>query len=217
MSEKPRTVVLLSGGMNSAVMLYDFITFEKVKIKECVIFDAEDAVDLQLARDLCDKCAVPYSMWAYDGMPVVEPMPEDPYLNQPELHRSMLLTTILNHAIHRAHLVGATEIAGGFCGEDLPFSAEGLIGFCLGAGRALEGHLSNFNFPFLNRTKAQIFEHARDLNRLVEVTRDTNSCDLSHDDIQHSWGYGCGSCPGCVRRWKAWDEYLEIIGQGPKA
>ena len=57
--------------------------------------------------------------------------------------------------------------------------------------------------------RAKIVKVAEDLNRVVEVLGDTWSC-LKHDtDIQHPWGHGCGSCDGCVRRWRAWEQHLE--------
>ena len=53
------------------------------------------------------------------------------------------------------------------------------------------------------------------LNRLAEITSESSSCDEGIDTIQHPWGYGCGSCDGCVARWRAWDEYVKNLGQGP--
>ena len=61
MAEKPKTIVLLSGGMNSAVMLYDIVTFGKAEILDCMIFDSyQPSEDVICARMLCEKLGVPY-------------------------------------------------------------------------------------------------------------------------------------------------------------
>ena len=98
------------------------------------------------------------------------------------------------------------------CSSDL----TQLVEFAVAAGRAATARVLEFDFPFLNKSKAQIFELAKDLNKIVEVVGNSTSCDENDDSIQHPWGHGCGSCRGCVARWHAWDEYLQIIGQGPK-
>ena len=214
MGEKPRTIVLMSGGMNTATMLYDFLTFEKVQIIEAMIFDAGTSSDFLAARDLCDQSGVPYSIWAYDPSPVMAYTSIDPELE--EKNRALLFTTIINYAVHRAELLDVTYIAGGFCEETLPITKPDLVEFCIAAGRCTD-LLLEFEFPLLNKSKAQIFELAKDLNKLVEVVGNSTSCDENDDSIQHPWGHGCGSCRGCVARWHAWDEYLQIIGQGPNA
>lgn len=216
MGEKPRTIVLLSGGLNSAVMLYDMVTFKKAEVVECMIFDSDFGIDFKLARDLSEKCGIPYSMWSYDGMPVVDVTPTDLYLSRPELNRAALITTMFNHAIHRATLLGAESVTIGISGDgaELPASHH-LEEYFIYAGKMFGAFSMGLSMPLLDLTKAEVFKLALDLNKMVEVTRDTNSCDVSKGDIQHPWGYGCGSCPGCVRRWKAWDEYLQMIGQGP--
>ena len=215
MADKERTILLLSGGMNSAVMLYEYLTFKKADIVEAIIFDATTSSDFMAARDLCDRTGVPYSVWCYDPDPVISHI--TPGATEAEIDRSLLFTVLITHAVHRARDVGAERIAAGFSAETLPFSPDRLIEFCCHAGRAAteDSHLLEYDFPFIDKSKGQIFELAKDLNRVVEVTLNSTSCDNNDDSIQHQWGYGCGSCRGCVARWHAWDEYLQIIGQGP--
>ena len=217
MADKPRTVVLLSGGLNSAVMLYELVTFGKVEITECMIFDSDDAVDLGLAQALCDRLELQYSVWGYDGMPVIDFSSTDLYSEQPDLNHDALLSTMLIHSIHRAILLKAESVTIGLCHQDVDFNCMNFTDLFVGAAKMMSDYSLKLSTPMWEMDKAEIFDRARELNRLVEVTAHTNSCDIGNDDIQHQWGYGCGSCPGCVRRWKAWDEYLQLIGQGPTA
>lgn len=218
MAENPRTIVLLSGGMNSAAMLYEMLTFRKTQIVECMIFDTEPPDTLVIARELCERTGVLYSVWDHVTDPIISCVP-DLSGDDPTLSRALLFTTMINYAVYRAQVLDAKTIAAGFCPDGLPFDATRLIEFCCHAGRAASdtSHLLNFEFPFINKSKARVFELAKNLNRLVEVCNGSASCDQGDESLQHPWGYGCGSCRGCVARWHAWDEYLQIIGQGPKA
>lgn len=211
MAEKPRTVVLLSGGMNSAVMLYDLVTFQKAEIVECMIFDAETPDMYKSARELCERLEVRYSVWDHSMEPIIDFNPPNA---SREDNRALLFMNMINHAVIRAELLGAVTIKGGFCEETLPITKPDFVEFCIAAGRVAD-RILEFDFPFLTDPKWRVFDAARQLNRLAEVTSETSSCDGGIDDIQHPWGYGCGSCDGCVARWNAWDEYLQKIGQGP--
>jgi 7-cyano-7-deazaguanine synthase in queuosine biosynthesis len=213
MSEKPRTVVLLSGGLNSAVMLYDITTFNKAEIVECLTFDSEFGVSHMLARTLAENLGVPFSLYSYDASPVVDTSPIDLYENQRDLQRATLFGTMIIHGIARASLLGADQLTIGLLGGDVEFYEP--HEFFIYATKLLGFYSLKLSMPFWESEKSDVFVLARDLNKMVEVTRDTNSCDLGSDDIQHPWGYGCGACAGCVRRWNAWDKYLQKIGQGP--
>ena len=77
-----------------------------------------------------------------------------------------------------------------------------------GAAAILGHHKLVLNVPMWDLEKWEIFKLVEDLNRTVEVLGDTYSC-LKHDaDLRHQWGHGCGSCDGCVRRWRAWEKHL---------
>ncbi len=225
MGEKPRTIVLLSGGMNSAAMIYDFVTFQKAEILDCMIFDSyQPSEDVICARALCEKLELPFSLWDLEPAPIVSTRwltPDD--LGKEwvdDLHNACFMQMLVA-AVRHAKLTNAESIAVGLCHDDADVGFEiGLltdfvdaVGLTLNIGK----RSMQLNLPLWEMSKPDIFKLAKDLNRLVEVLGDTYSC-LKHDaDIRHQWGHGCGSCDGCVRRWRAWDEYLQMIGQGPKA
>ena len=213
MDPKPKTIVLLSGGMNSAAMLYDIITFKKAEILDCMIFDAyQPSEDVICARMLCEKVGVPFSIWDLEPMPIMTTTNFDsPKVITKEFSADLRNTCYMQMivaAVRYAKLADANSLTAGFCSEDLDFSMLHLGDFGHHAKMILDHRHLRFNFPVYEMEKWEIFKMAEDLNRVVEVLNDTWSC-LNHDaDIHHPWGHGCGSCDGCVRRWRAWDQHL---------
>ena len=209
-SEKPKTIVLLSGGMNSAVMLYEILTFKKAEIIECMIFDAyQPSGDFLCARALCTKLGVPFSIWDLEPAPIMSTTNFDsPKEITKEFSadlRNTCLMQMIVASVRYAKLAGADTITAGFVYKDVDLD---LMEF--GDSTALlSGHEVTFSFPMWDLKKWEIFKLAEDLNRVVEVLDGTTSCLIGNDDIRHQWGYGCGSCDGCVRRWRAWEEHLE--------
>jgi 7-cyano-7-deazaguanine synthase in queuosine biosynthesis len=167
------------------------------------------------ARVICEKLGIPTSLWDHQSDPVLSSYLDDSNTIQPhsrELREAHLFKTLITTAIHRAHVLGAGTIAGGFCLEDSKLIGENLVSYCLASANFIpDAETLTFEFPFLHSTKAGIFNRAREINRLGEVTRDSLSCDRDEDTTQHSWGYGCGECRGCKRRAAGWEGYLEIL------
>jgi 7-cyano-7-deazaguanine synthase in queuosine biosynthesis len=214
MAEKPKTIVLLSGGMNSAVMLYEILTFKKAQILDCMIFDSfQPSEDIICARMLCEKVGVPFSIWDLEPAPIMTTTNLDsPKEITKEFSadlRNTCFMQMLVAAVRYAKLAGADTVTAGFCHEDIGVPMVALTDIGHGAAAILDHRKLRFNFPMWDLEKWEIFKLAENLNRVAEVLDDTYSC-LKHDaDIQHPWGHGCGSCDGCVRRWRAWEEHLE--------
>jgi 7-cyano-7-deazaguanine synthase in queuosine biosynthesis len=214
MAEKPKTIVLLSGGMNSAVMLYDIVTFGKAEILDCMIFDSyQPSEDVICARMLCEKVGVPFSIWDLEPAPIMSTTnldsPKEITKEFSDDLRNTCFMQMLAAAIRYAKLAGADSVTIGLCDEDVNFDSAQLANFFDSAAKMIDDHGLSLDCPVWVAEKWQIFKMAEDLNRVVEVLGDTYSC-LKHDaDIQHPWGHGCGSCDGCVRRWRAWEEHLE--------
>jgi 7-cyano-7-deazaguanine synthase in queuosine biosynthesis len=213
MAEKPRAIVLLSGGLNSAVMFYDLLTFKKVEIVECMIFDCWTLHKYKSARELCERTGAPYSVWDASVEPVIDYNPPN---TSREDRRAVVFMTIIINAVIRAELLRADTIIAGFSEQTLPITKPDFTDFCTAAGRCSDLPVK-FDFPFMESPEWEVFDLARKLNRLAEVTSESSSCDEGIDDIQHPWGYGCGSCDGCVARWRAWDEYLQNLKARLKA
>lgn len=211
MADKPRSIVLLSGGLNSAVMLYDLVTFKKFEIVECMIFDDGVFDKYKSARELCERTKTLYSVWDDSTEPIIDFNPPNA---SREDKRALFFMNMINHAVSRAELLKADTIIAGFCEQTLPLLRPDFTEFCIAAGRCSD-RVVEFDFPLMELPKWKVFDQARQLNKLGEVLSETSSCDENHDDIQHPWGYGCGSCDGCVVRWRAWDEYLQNLKTQP--
>lgn len=66
--------------------------------------------------------------------------------------------------------------------------------------------------PLMFRDKAATWDLAEKLGGTVLVNlilRESHSCYLGRRDIEHEWGYGCGTCPACELRAKGFARYLE--------
>lgn len=216
-----RTVFLMSGGMNATTLLYEMMTFEKVseaRVLECMIFQRNEHDNTFIgARVICDKLGAPTSLWDHQSDPVLSSYLEGADLvheNMRDLEEAHLFKVMLSTAIHRAQIIGANTVAGGFCLEDSKSIGENLVSYCLASANFMPNpEVLTFEFPFLHYTKADIFERAREIGKLGEITRDTLSCDGDDDTTRHQWGYGCGECQGCKRRATGWEGYLENLNK----
>ena len=214
MAKKPRTIILLSGGMNSAVMLYEILTFKKAEIIECMIFDAyQPSGDFLCARALCTKLGVPFSLWDLEPVPIMS----SSGLDSPEVITKVFTDDLNNTcfmqmlvaAVRYARLAGADTVTAGFCDQGVSFIRSDVEDLFNAATNMIDTYELKMELPLWEYKKWEIFKLAEDLNRVVEVLDGTTSCLIGNDDIRHQWGYGCGSCDGCVRRWRAWEEHLE--------
>lgn len=64
--------------------------------------------------------------------------------------------------------------------------------------------------PLMNKTKAEEFLLAKELEALDIILEDTHTCYNGVRDIRHSWGYGCGECNACILRKNAYEEFLSF-------
>jgi len=221
MINPPKTIVLLSGGMNSAAMLLGMLKLQTTEVVECMIFDygQEHAEEIDCARTLCDKFEVPSSLWSFDPGPLMDVgveharVPIDVEVGHPYLYSHML-----NCAIYRAQVVTESDqIAAGFLKEEMSVSYDALTTFFRGAvwfsnqGDSTSAAI-RYTFPMWSKTKAEVFQLVEDIDCTAEVLMDTVSCLRGNAELRHQWGYGCGSCDGCVRRWRAWEAHLHAKG-----
>lgn len=64
--------------------------------------------------------------------------------------------------------------------------------------------------PLMNKTKAEEFLLAKELEALDIILEDTHTCYNGIRNIRHSWGYGCGECNACILRKNAYEEFLSF-------
>ncbi len=66
--------------------------------------------------------------------------------------------------------------------------------------------------PLMHMTKAETWALAKTLGgeTLVEViVEHSHTCYLGVRDVQHPWGYGCGTCPACELRVRGWEGWVQ--------
>ncbi len=73
--------------------------------------------------------------------------------------------------------------------------------------------------PLMWHDKAGAWGMAEDLggHALVDLIRtDTHTCYAGDRTMLHDWGYGCGTCPACIKRADGWQRYAARLADGLK-
>jgi 7-cyano-7-deazaguanine synthase len=64
--------------------------------------------------------------------------------------------------------------------------------------------------PLLNKTKAETWALAAELDVLPEIVLFTHTCyEGVRGRTPHEWGYGCGECGACLERARGYTEFTE--------
>lgn len=203
-----KTVVLLSGGMDSAVTLA--LAAMIVRRISCMAIDYRQRhrKELEAAQELAKHYNVHFSVEyvssiAYNTL--LSETSNEPPTPGPQLPHTQLLPKtwipsrniiMLAYAGKRAQSIGAQLIAGGWHQEDYPGYPDCRAEFLLAMENALQLGLAypvNIWAPLLYMTKKQIVE----LGNALEVPWElTWSCYAGGDKP-------CGQCDACVRREEA--------------
>jgi 7-cyano-7-deazaguanine synthase in queuosine biosynthesis len=202
--------------MNSTAMLLGMVKLKTADVVECMIFDygQEHAEEIDYARSLCDKLGVPSSLWSFEPGPLMDVGPAHARVPvDVEVNPLHLYSHMLNCAAYRARDASAQFVSAGFIEDEASFGWDDIYRLWRGV-RIFSGQCNvltsaaDLDVPLWAKTKAEVFKFIEDIDCVAEVLRDTMSCLRGNTELMHPWGYGCGSCDGCVRRWKAWEEHL---------
>jgi 7-cyano-7-deazaguanine synthase in queuosine biosynthesis len=218
MSSDRRSVVLLSGGLLSAIALE--LAVRETEVAVALHFaggqaggeEYRAATRLAKAHNLLLEVATPPSVIAGD-------------MGQREPGLYGLLVTM---GAFYAGRVGAHELWTGVTHRaigDRP-DASVLVLRAAGelAGQAHGRTLRILHNPALDRTAA--FRTAAELGQLDRLVEDTTSCHggaraagrsgpHAHGQVpgkRYPWGHGCGACPGCDARAAAWQAFERSQG-----
>lgn len=209
--ENKSSVMLLSGGMNSAVLALHMQKKRRF-VREALIFDAlsEGGGETKFARAMALRAGIPYSIWHFNYYPAFDLEVLDlPDIEEPADNPQMLRGTMLLTAAFKAKQRGCENIIVGYLSEELDMLIDDLYLFVGGVARLAGLKNTAFEFPFMTMSKSDVFELARINDHLVEVGYHTTSCLRGDTETLFSWGYGCGNCTGCERRAAGWELYLE--------
>lgn len=63
--------------------------------------------------------------------------------------------------------------------------------------------------PLIALSKMEVFKFAEKENILDLIIEETHTCYENNRINKYKWGYGCGKCPSCLIRKKAWKEFIK--------
>ena len=216
---KPKSVVLFSGGQDSATVLA-YAKRQSNPIALSVSYGQRHVKEVEAATRICAKWRVPQRLHK------VELLNKDSDLlagkggiTMTQTHKGEMPTSIvpnrnavlLTFAHAYAQSVGATTVYGGMCQTDYsgyPDCREVFIA-------ALQGALNlgctsapiRIITPLMHKTKAETWSLADELGVVDDVVNLTRTCYYG-DDTMQCWGMGCGECPACMLRRKGWNEFV---------
>lgn len=216
-------LVVLSGGQDSVTCLGYALKYCKKVFAISFLYGQRHAIELQCARELCEKYNVPHKLVSLDFLPSLvtsaltgEGNVSDAHAHKPGLpasfvpNRNALFLTIA-HA--HAQEVGANVVITGVCQTDYSGYPDCRDEFVRSLAQALNiGYQTNIQIatPLMHLTKGETFSLAEDVGFLEEVLTMSHTCYNGDHETKHEWGFGCGHCPACQLRAKGWEEFKEI-------
>jgi len=228
---KSKSVVMLSGGMDSTVAL--LLAMEQSEVVSAVSFEygqfhAEE--ELAQARKIAGVFNVP---WQKVRLEDVFKLTDSALLSGVAMDKTLdsglpsVFTPGRNiffvlSAAMIAQRLGATQVYGGFCGDDedgFPdCRQETLVSIENTVRLGYDFPEFSIESPLLDYYKDDIFELAQLHNKLGFIIEHTHTCyngDRSPSS-RHEWGYGCNTCPSCEKRRVGWKTFIEFTWNGGK-
>ena len=217
-STKPKAVVLLSGGLDSATVLA--IAIEQGFSPHALSFDygQRHRVELEAAKRLAADAGVPHSVIAFDlrqfgGSALTGDIEVPKNRAAKEMSASIPITYVparntifLSFALGVAETIGAFDIFAGMnaldysgypdCRPEFVAAFQNLANLATKAG--VEGQKFTIHTPLIHMTKAQIIQTGTNLG--VNYALTTSCYDPARD------GKACGQCDSCLLRRKGFSE-----------
>jgi 7-cyano-7-deazaguanine synthase len=216
-------LVVLSGGQDSVTCLGYALKYCKKVSAISFLYGQRHAIELQCARQLCEKYNVDQKVVALDFLPdlVTSALTGDGEVGQPHAHKPGLPSSFVPNrnalflTVAHAHAqeIGATVILTGVCQTDYSGYPDCRDEFVRALASALNiGYQTNIQIatPLMNLSKGETFSLAEDVGFLQEVLEMSHTCYNGDHETKHEWGFGCGTCPACLLRAKGWAEFKEI-------
>lgn len=213
--ENPTTLVLLSGGMNSAALLFDLIRIQNRPVMEVMTFNTDRPTNEHMpAMAMANRAGVPISLWNHNVGPFMDVGPEgQPDIPQDFGDAKLELVMMLLNAAYRAKQRGFLSVVTGHLQSELFGMTSDEFVHTIDVVTDYTGIIDGtISAPWWHWKKEDIFWYSKNMNVLGEITAYTTSCLEGNEETLHrSWGYGCGECRGCKRRAAAWALYLERL------
>ena len=217
-SSKPKAIVLLSGGLDSATVLA--IAIQQGFSPHALSFDygQRHRIELEAAKRLATAAGVPHSVIAFDlrqfgGSALTGDLAVPKDRAQEQMSESIPVTYVparntifLSFALGVAETIGAYDIFAGMnaldysgypdCRPQFLAAFQNLANVATKAG--VEGQTFTIHPPLIHMTKAQIIETGTKLG--VNYALTISCYDPSAD------GRACGRCDSCLLRRKGFAE-----------
>lgn len=225
MKHEKHAVVLLSGGMDSAVCLAHAITKNDQVFPIAFDYNQRHKIELESAHEIAEGFGLrlltvelpPFSF-------VTSALTQSGNITSPHPHReglpasfvpgrNALFLTIAHAYAQELCADNKPEfmrIYGGMCQTDYSGYPDCRLSFIRRLEEALSiGYEASFPIitPLMHKTKAETFAMADELGCLEIILEQTHTCYEGDRSTRHDWGYGCGECPACKLRAKGWSEF----------
>ncbi len=223
---KPKAVVLLSGGLDSAVALahaqdagyecaalsFDYGQRHRIEL-EC----AKRQALHQMVKDH-RTATIDLRLFGGSALTADVEVPKDRDLTSPEIPITYVParnTIFLSFALGFAEVFGAGTIVTGMNAVDYSGYPDCRSAFIASAQQTISLALdSDFRIhtPLMHLSKAQTWLLADELGGTQLVREHSHTCYEGNRSALHPWGYGCGKCAACELRARG---YYEAFPAGP--
>lgn len=222
LAPKPKAVVVLSGGQDSATCL--FLAQRECEVVGAIHFQygQKHEVEGRFAAQIASLANVPLFV---TGVPSLADFADSALVtggdvseSHPKLShlpasfvpgRNLVFLTL---AAAFAMKQGATHVYTGVCQEDYagyPDCRESAIYPLAAALRAgMDFPDLELVTPLMNLSKAETWALASELGVTQTIIEHTHTCYNGEREVKHIWGYGCGFCPACETRAKGYREWI---------
>jgi 7-cyano-7-deazaguanine synthase len=222
-----KALVVFSGGQDSTTCLY-WAQKEFSQI-EALTFDYEQRhkVELDCAKRLCEMEKIPHHFMKLGSLTLfgansltdskAEIKPDSALLDNslPNTFVPGRNLVFLSLAASFAVSRGIWNLVMGICEADSSGYPDCRKAFRESIENSIQLALGTTDFkihtPLLQKSKAEIFQLAYDLEKLENVLEYSHTCyeGVRADSRNFSWGHGCGNCPACVLRKKGYEKWKE--------
>lgn len=227
MSDKPKSIVVLSGGQDSVTTLYQALRDTQVIGAVHFRYGQKHAVEIDCAGWHARQTKTPFHVLDVPSFEQIgnSALLLDAYGDEtgdvgaahPTLShlpasfvpgRNLVFLTL---AAALAMKKGAAQIWTGVCQTD--FSGypdcreQTMLRLQDTLQIGMDFHELEIVTPLMHLTKAQTFDLAQSLGVLDDVLERTHTCYNGDHSTRHDWGYGCAKCPACQVRENGWKQF----------
>lgn len=235
MSDRRRTVVLLSGGQDSTTCFHWALDQDDLHVVAALSFDygQRHRVELELASETAAHEGVEHVVLPVEALRVLAggSLTNELVANTPEgavapagWHAAHGLPpsfvpgrNVLFFALAAAFAVprGANTIVAGVCQQDRAGYPDCRHEFLDAMRQALRTGIDEPDLsilaPLLYLTKAETWRLAAELGVVEQIILNTHTCYEGNRSDFHEWGYGCGVCGACVERGRGYHEFMAAL------